>query len=208
MNKDNIPLAHPDYEIIKRDVLYKGFFSYARYHLRIRKFDGSFTAVFQREVLEHPPSVGILPYDPVLDRVVVIEQFRAGVLLSDSYPWVYEIIAGLHDQHETAEASIVREAEEEAACKILDLYRICEYFVTPGCCNEQLTLFCGRVDASDIGGIHGLSSECEDIRAHSLSVDEAYQWIQEGKIKTAPAIIALQWLQLNREWLKQLWQTK
>ena len=101
-----------------------------------------------------------------------------------------------------------REAEEEGGCNILDIYQIYAYFVSPGGSNEFLSLFIGRIDASDVGGIHGLTEENEDIRAFALPLDEAYAMVQEGKILTAPAIISLQWLQLNREWLKQLWQTK
>ena len=92
--------------------------------------------------------------------------------------------------------------------ELLDLYPVYEYFVSPGGSDEHFILYCGRVDASSAGGIFGLAEEHEDIRAFPLPLDEAIELLREGKIKTAPAIIALQWLQLNREWLRQLWQTK
>jgi ADP-ribose pyrophosphatase len=101
-----------------------------------------------------------------------------------------------------------REAQEEAGCDIMDIYPIYEYFVSHGGSNEYLWLFLGRIDASEAGGIHGLPEENEDIRTFTVSTEEAFMLVQEGKIKTAPAIVALQWLQLNREWLKQLWQAK
>ncbi|OGT63118.1 MAG: hypothetical protein A3E85_04030 [Gammaproteobacteria bacterium RIFCSPHIGHO2_12_FULL_45_12] len=80
--------------------------------------------------------------------------------------------------------------------------------MSPGGSNERLHLFCGRIDASDVGGIHGLKEENEDIRALVLSREEAFSLLQEGRIKTSPAIISLQWLQLNRDSLRQLWQTQ
>ncbi|RDI38364.1 NUDIX domain-containing protein [Aquicella lusitana] len=197
-----------DYEIIRREVLYQGIFRLARYHVRHRTFNGEWSQPFTREVLERQPAAAILPYDPVLDQVVLIEQFRAGALANPSSPWLIEIVAGVLDADEKPDNVAKREAVEEAGCKILDIYPVCEYFVSPGGSNEYLHLYCGRIDASEAGGVHGLSEENEDIRAFTVSAEEAFILLQEGKINTPPAIISLQWLQLNREWLRQLWQTK
>jgi len=197
-----------DYEIIRREVLYQGIFRLARYHVRHRTFNGEWSQPFTREVLERQPAAAILPYDPVLDQVVLIEQFRAGALANPSSPWLIEIVAGVLDADEKPDNVAKREAVEEAGCKILDIYPVCEYFVSPGGSNEYLHLYCGRIDASEAGGVHGLSEENEDIRAFTVSAEEAFILLQEGKINTPPAIISLQWLQLNQEWLRQLWQTK
>lgn len=197
-----------DYEIVEREVVYEGYFRVARYHVKFRLFNGGFSNVVIREVMERTHAAGVLPYDPIEDKVVLIEQFRAGAISNPQSPWLLEIVAGSLDHEEKPELVALREAKEEADCEILDLYPICEYFVSPGAYNEYFFLFCGRVDASHAGGIHGLQTENEDIRTFSLPVDEAFILLQEGKIKTSPAIISLQWLQLNRGWLKQLWQTK
>jgi ADP-ribose pyrophosphatase len=197
-----------DYEITKREVLYKGVFRLVRYYIRHLKFNGQWNEVFSREVLERKSAAAILPYDPILDRVILIEQFRPGAIANPQSPWLIEVVAGVYSEDETPPNVAKREAAEEAGCKILDIYPICEYFVSPGGSNEYLHLYCGRVDASEAGGIHGLEEENEDIRAITMPTDEAFQMMQEGKIKTSPAIISLQWLQLNREWLRQLWQTK
>lgn len=207
MSEKITKFSQNDYEVTQRDLLYDGIFRMARYHLRHRKFNGEWSSTFTREVMERKSAAAILPYDPVLDRVILIEQFRAGSLANPESPWLIEVVAGVYTDEMPLEVAI-READEEAGCKILDIQQICEYFVSPGGSNEYLHLYCGRVDASDAGGIHGLADENEDIRAISLSLDEAYKMVQEGKIKTSPAIISLQWLQLNREWLKQLWQTR
>lgn len=197
-----------DYEILQRDVLHQGFFSMARYHIRYKLFRGGWSNIVARELMERPSAAGVLLYDPILDHVVLIEQFRPGAIANPRSPWLIEIVAGVIKPDENIATVAKREAKEEAGCEVLDLYPICEYFVSPGGSNEYFWLYCGRIDASDIGGVHGLQEENEDIRTFTISVDEALIMLQEGKIKTSPAIISLQWLQLNREWLKQLWQIK
>jgi ADP-ribose pyrophosphatase len=203
-----MPETGKDFEILERDVKYQGIFRLVQLHLRHRTFDGGWSNTFMRELLERKSATAILPYDPVLEQVVLIEQFRAGAIANPSGPWLLEIVAGIYDKGDKPRDVAIREAEEEAGCKILDIYPICEYFVSPGGATEYLNLFIGRIDASEIGGIHGLEEENEDIRAFTVSTEEAFALLQEGKIKTSPAIIALQWLQLNREWLRQTWLTK
>ncbi len=205
--KNPISFTQNDYEIMQREVLYQGIFRMARYHLRFRLFNGGWSEIISREVMERKSAVGVLPYDPHLDRVVLIEQFRPGALANPQSPWLIEVVAGVYTD-EKPDRVAVREAKEEANCDILALHPICEFFVSPGGSNEYLHLFCGQIDASHSDGIYGLEDEHEDIRAFSLSSDEAFTMLQAGKIKTTPAIISLQWLQLNRERLRQLWQAK
>jgi len=200
--------THSDYEIINRHVAYQGVFKIVQYKLRFKLFDGEWSTTVHREILERKPAAAILPYDPILDRVILIEQFRPGVMGHAESPWLLEIVAGIIDQDEQANQVAKREAKEEANCDILDIYPICEYFPSPGGSNEYLYLYCGRIDSTDVGGVYGLAEENENIRTFSVSTDEAFMLLQEGKIKTSPAFISLQWLQLNREWLRQLWQTK
>lgn len=209
MSNDNVSsFSQNDYEITERTLLYQGIFRMVRLNIRYRLFNGGWDEGVIRELMERKSAAAVLPYDPVLDRVVLIEQFRPGALSNPKSPWLIEIVAGVLDGNEQPRDVAKREALEEAGCEVLDLYPVCEYFVSPGGSNEYLWLFLGRIDASKTDGLFGLEDEHEDIRSFSVSADEAFIMLQEGKIKTSPAIISLQWLQLNREWLRQLWQTK
>ncbi len=67
----------------------------------------------------------------------------------------------------------------------------------------MISLFYGRVDSSQIGGIHGLDHENEDILVYTVSFDEAYRMLEEGKIESGIPIIAIQWLALNKAGLKK-----
>ena len=146
-----------------------------------------------------------LLYDPYLDKVVLIEQFRVGALADTESPWLIELIAGLLGPEETPEALVVRETKEEADLEILNLHFICQYWVTPGFSSEQVTLFCAKVDAAKAAGIHGLAEEGEDIRVMVVTPEEAYEAIEKGQIKNAPTIIGLQWLKLNKAMLREKW---
>ena len=52
--------------------------SYKKYSLRHKKFDGSWSDSISREVFERGAVAAVVPYDPVRDRIVLIEQFRPG----------------------------------------------------------------------------------------------------------------------------------
>jgi ADP-ribose pyrophosphatase len=194
-----------DYEIVNREVLYQGIFRLARYEIRHRLFNGGWSKTFKREVLERYSAAGVLPYDPVLDRVILIEQFRPGSIADPKSPWLIEIPAGILVDDAKPHDVAYSEAFEEAGCKLISLHPIMEYFVSPGGSNEYINLYCGRIDATGINGIHGLKHEHEDIRVINISADEAFDHLYQGHIKTNPAIIALLWLQLHRGRLQDVW---
>lgn len=202
-----IVFSSNDYEIVDRKLAYQGFFSLAVYHIRHRLFRGGWSNTFSREVLERHAAAAILPYDPKLDRVILIEQFRAGSLAQAQSPWLLEIPAGLITDDSPPDAVARREATEEAGCKILAIEQICEYFVTPGASNEYIHIYCGQVDATHINGIHGLPEEHEDIRVHNLTADAAFALVDRDQIRCAPVIISLLWLKQHRERLRQTWMT-
>lgn len=194
-----------DFELVKREVLYQGVFSLALYHIRHRLFNGEWSEVFQREMFERSSAAAVLPYDPTLDRVILIEQFRPGSIKDSVSPWLIEIPAGILTTEETPEALARREAMEEAGCDIKKAELICDYYVSPGGSNEYLHLFCGEVDAREISGIFGLKDEHEDIRVMNIPAEEAFALLNSGKIKTSPAMMSLYWLQIHRERLQATW---
>lgn len=186
-----------DLEIHSEETFYKGFAEIKVYTFRHRLFKGGWSELITREVAARRPIAAALPYDPVLDKVVLIEQFRMGAVQAQS-PWLLEAVAGmLADQDQNPEALITRELREESGLEASRLHKICEYWVSPGGSSEYLTLYCAEVDANKAGGIHGLPEEHEDIYVHVVSREEAYEMVKNGKINNALSIIAIQWLQLN-----------
>jgi len=68
-----------------------------------------------------------------------------------------------------------------------------------------MTVYCGRVDSTGAGGVHGLDEEDEDILVRAISYEELWRWYQEGRINTAIPIIAVQWLAIHRQRLREEW---
>lgn len=184
-------------KIIEKLAYYQGFARFYGYYLKHRLFSGGWSAKLHRECVIHKPVVGVLPYDPVLKRVVLIEQFRVGLVESKENPWLLEVVAGYIEPGEVAEQVAHRELLEETGLKAVQLTPLHAYWVSPGGSNAHVTLFYAKVDASQAGGIHGVSDEHEDIRVHTLSLEEAITSLNQGVIAHSMAIIALQWLQLN-----------
>ncbi|MEJ2765755.1 ADP-ribose diphosphatase [Photobacterium sp. MCCC 1A19761] len=186
-----------DVEVLSTETAYQGFFRMVKYRLRHKLFAGGWSAPLERELFERGQAAALLPYDPVADTVVLLEQFRVGALAADCAPWQLEIVAGIIEPGENAEAVVSREAVEEAGVTVSGLKKITRYLSSSGGCSETLDIFVGRVDSSKAAGIHGLAHEGEDIRVRVVSRQQAYQWVESGKIENAASIIALQWLQLN-----------
>lgn len=198
-----------NYEIIRRTRGWDGHFKLDVYELRHQLFDGGQSAVLQREVLERGHAVAVLPYDPVRDEVVLIEQFRPGAIsVHQQFPemplWLTEIVAGIVEDGEEIKDVAHRETMEESGCTILgDLELISRYYVTPGCSSETVTLYFGRVDAAKAGGLHGLEDEGEDIRVYTVSSDQCFAMLRDGQLCNATATIAIQWLMLNRDRIRR-----
>lgn len=195
-----------DVEISETEHLYDGFFQMKRYGLRHRMFDGSWSNTIYREVFERGAVAAILPYDPIKDVVVLIEQFRPGPMAADNAsPWMIEIVAGILEENETPDELAYRETTEETGGKLTEVVPICDFYMAPGSSTEFCHLLCGRIDAGDIGGIFGNKDEGEDIRVFTEPVEIAYARISKGEIAGSFSIIALQWLMLNREDLRRRW---
>jgi len=185
-------------EIFDVETAYDGFFKLDVYDFRYRRFDGNWSRRHQREVFQRGPTAAILLYDPVRDAVILVEQIRTPAINDPSGPWLLEVVAGIIDAGETAEAVVRREAVEEAGVSVNKVIPLFDSFLSPGGCTERISLFVGLVDSDGAGGIHGLDYEDEDIRVVVWPFEQAFGEIG-GKIITAPAMICLQWLAMNRD---------
>jgi ADP-ribose pyrophosphatase len=193
-------------DVVARTASYQGHFRVETYRLRHRRFDDTWTEVMSREVFIRPAAAAVIPYDPARDAVVLIEQFRVGAFVAGVEPWLIEVVAGIIEPGEQPEDVARREAVEEAGCDILALEPIARILPSPGADSELLHLYCGRIDSAGIGGLHGLAHEHEDIRATVQPFEDAFTQVTQAGATNANAMIALQWLALNRDRLRRQWR--
>ena len=206
MGQDKKPRQPIGVRLHRRESLYSGFLDVDLYEVSHELYGGGWSNVLDREVMRRKEIAAVLPFDPVRQEVVLIEQFRGGAWAGNwPHPWLLECIAGVMEDGESAGEVALREAEEEASCRILELELIGRFFTTPGGSSELVNLFCGRVDAAGVGGIHGLADEGENIKASVWSLSDALSLVEDGQLCNAKTLVALQWLTLNHLRLTSNW---
>lgn len=193
------------YEILDSEILSDRFFKLTRYRLRHGSFDGGWCDEIVRERIEDIAAVSVLLFDPDRDELVLVEQFRVGMMGLSDPPWAIETVSGFCDTaHESPEEVARREVVEETGCTLRALTHIGEFHVSPGMTVERINLYCGWVDASTADGIHGLPHEGEEIRVVTLPRSEAVDALF-GRLNTTSIIMTLQWLETHREQLLTGW---
>ena len=183
---------------------YTWFFGVEEADLRFRRFDGSLSEVVNRAGFIMGDAVTVLPYDPVRDCVMLVEQFRFGPYArGDANPWSLEPIAGRIDAGESPETAARREASEEARLDMQALHPVGRYYVSPGAVTEYLVSFVGIANLpASAEGVSGLELEAEDIRAHVIPFDRLMAMVATGEVENAPLLITAQWLAMNRDRLR------
>lgn len=185
-------------EVLERVERYEGFFGLSTFRLRHTLYGGGWSHEISRELFHRGACVAVLPYDPVREEVLLIEQFRIGALGQKEPPWLTEIVAGGIEAGETPEDVAFREAGEEAGLDLKKLHRVGSFFTSPGGTGERVTLFIGLVEGPLEGGLHGLAEEGEDIRSFVLTLSDAEKAVELGVVDSMIPAYAIQWLMSHR----------
>jgi ADP-ribose pyrophosphatase len=192
-------------EILDRQRVHDGFYGLDVLRLRHRRFDRSWTAPLRRELFRQRSAVVVLPYDPIEDRLVLVEQFRTGAIEGPGSPWLLEAPAGVVEPGEMPEDVARRELREECGLEALRLEPALSLFSSPGGSTERVSFFVAESRIGADGGVHGCADEDEDIRTHVLDATTAFAWLREGRVSAMPGAVALLWLELNRPRLREVW---
>ena len=194
-----------DVSIEEEPRVFDGYFKVRRVRVRHRLFQGGWSESLTREVFDRGDAVGVLPWDPVSDELVMLEQFRVGALRGEESPWMLELVAGIVEPGESDTEVARREAVEEAALEITDLHPVASYYPSAGACTEHVRLFIGRTRAPEPGGIHGCVEEGENIRVHVLPRSQVMDMLARDEINNGHTLVALQWLLHHADSLRQQW---
>ncbi|MEL6639987.1 MAG: NUDIX domain-containing protein [Pseudomonadota bacterium] len=194
-----------DFEVLSRRPLVGDFFKFRGFDLRHRTFQETVSPNLQREVMVGVDAAIVLPYDPVSDCVLLVEQIRTGPLMRGApNPWALEPVAGMVDPHETPAEAALRETAEEAGLDKINLEKMFECYASPGASTDYFYCYVAigsLPEPSSYTG--GLAEENEDLRLHILPFDQALNLIETGEANISPLISMLLWLARHRDRLRE-----
>jgi len=192
-----------DVEIAAHKRAYVNFFAMEEMDLKFRRYDGSMSPVVNRGVALVGRASVVLPYDPLRDQVLLVEQFRAATFIAgETRPWMWEPVAGLIDPGETPQQAACREAMEEAGVTISQLEEVTQAYPSSGSSGEFIYIYVGLTDLSDIRGGGGVAGENEDLRSEIISFDTLMAGVDSHRYQDIPLITAALWLARHRDRLR------
>lgn len=183
-------------KIQSREYLFRGFIQVEKVSLQHRLFNQTeYTPILQRELIHRPEAAGVLIYNDAQQKFALIEQFRVGAMDDSDSAWQLEIIAGVLDGDESPESCIRRESLEESGCEIDELEHLFSFYPSAGACSELFHLYSAQAHLPEQGGVFGMPDEGENIQLHLIDYSEVTHLLSNGRLRNAPVIMALQWLQ-------------
>jgi ADP-ribose pyrophosphatase len=202
--------AHPDVTVCSEQRVWNGRFPLDVVRFRHRRFDGTTSGLKTWEVWRRGRAAAVLPYDPLADVVVLIEQFRLPALMAGLDPVLVELPAGLCDHGELPETTARREMMEEMGLAVGTLRWIAGVLLTPGGADEVCELYAGRVQAPEangdgVAGHAGMAEEHEDNRVRVWPAERAIALALGGQITNSVTMIGLLWLAAQRDSLRKEW---
>ena len=194
------PESSPNIQVENIQREYLGFFALNQISLKYSQFDGDISELKNRVILMGSEASLILPYDPILDMVLLVEQFRIGPFCrGDRTPWVFEPVAGIIEVGETPEEAAKREVFEEAGIEVDQLVKIGSGYPNPGEATSYFYNYIAIVDLSEYSpGIYGAKNEGEDIRTHVADFNTVLNWSVSNKLRVLPLNTMVLWLALNK----------
>ena len=177
-----------------------GVYRYERYGV---KLDG---ATFERDAVRIGRVVVILPVDLDRDEIVLIRQFRLGAHFALGKGDLVEVPAGRVERGEDVADAARRECQEETGVVPQVLVPLFDLMPSAGSSDEHMFFFLGIVDSSTVLERAGAAHEQEDTRPLRVSIERALEVLDTGELHYGAAVLALQWLALNRDRLREIAQ--
>lgn len=144
----------------------------------------------KRELIKHPGAVAVIA---VTDegKIVLVEQYRKAMEKA-----LVEIPAGKLEPGEAPLATAIRELEEETGYICEEMQLLYSFYTSPGFADEIIYLYEAtglkkKEDKADL-------DEDEFVELLEVTLEEAWELIQEQRIHDAKTILAMQYLQLKK----------
>ncbi|WP_084410782.1 NUDIX domain-containing protein [Paenibacillus glacialis] len=133
-----------------------------------------------REVVRHPGAVAVLALHE--GKMLVVDQFRQPMGRCE-----IEIPAGKLEPGEDPLEAAVRELEEETGYRCGEIKLLQSFYTSPGFADELIHLYVTQ--DLEIGEM--APDEDEFLELSEITLEEAYRYIQEGRISDAKTIMAV-----------------
>ncbi|NWJ94426.1 MAG: NUDIX hydrolase [Chloroflexi bacterium] len=144
---------------------------------------------YQREIVEHPGAVVMIPVDQA-GRILLVRQWRRA-----AQQILLELPAGTLERGEEPIACAQRELQEEIGYAADKITPLGGFFSAPGFCNEYLHLFL----AEELQEKPLAADEDEHIEVVSKTMAEALAMIEQGLICDAKTIAGISRYYLRKE---------
>lgn len=152
--------------------------------------DGSWSEPLKRLVVECGDAAAVLLQSSEDDRLLLVTQARMPLERhADLFP--IELVAGKVDPGEQPSETALREVQEEVGLAIGELTPIAAIYPSPGVVSEMVSIyyatFDGPPERTD-------ETEKEGVTFVWLTPQEAFAKLDDGSIRDAKTVVALQWL--------------
>ncbi|AJS57969.1 NUDIX domain-containing protein [Paenibacillus sp. IHBB 10380] len=133
-----------------------------------------------REVVKHPGAVAVLALHE--GKLIVVDQYRQPLGRCE-----VEIPAGKLEPGEDPLEAAVRELKEETGYSCGEMKHLQSFYTSPGFADELIHLYV--TEDLTVGDM--APDEDEFLEMSELTLEEAYRYIQEGRISDAKTIMAV-----------------
>lgn len=177
-------------ELRRTELVYEGYST-----IRVATLAGPDGATFKREIEDHGQAASVLPYDPERRVALLVKLPRAPVIWAGGPEALTEAPAGMIDDGEAPEATVRREALEEAGMKLSELEPLGALFPSPGVSAERIHLFLAAYsEAGRTASGGGVDGEQENIEVVEVPLAELWRSAESRELldmKTLTLVLAL-----------------
>jgi GDP-mannose pyrophosphatase NudK len=146
-----------------------------------------------REVFDHGNAATVLLYNPDEKTVLLTKQFRIATYVNgNSTGMLIETPAGLLEEGEAPEKTMIREIKEETGYDVNEVKKVYEAYSSAGAFTELIHFYVAsyRKDQKVAKG-GGLEEEGEEIKVMEVPFAQAFRMMESGEIKDAKTILLL-----------------
>lgn len=141
---------------------------------------------FTRYAVHHPGAIVVVPVEADRESVILVRQFRAAVGRD-----LLEVVAGKRDvEGEAPEETAHRELEEEIGHRPGRLVELCEFYNSPGFCDEYTHLFVA-LDLVTLPASNAVTAEERAMTVERVPLTQLDELIASRAIVDAKSIIGL-----------------